>query len=97
MSECDVDIDNLLVRVHRVRGQINAIEAMLNDEAHCNDVLMQLSAATAALRSIAVIVARKQIETCVKDAVNANDEKSTDEKISEISLVVDRLLRYEKS
>ena len=38
-------------RLNRISGQINGIKKMLDDSAYCVDILVQVSAATAALYS----------------------------------------------
>lgn len=48
MKNYDIDKEKLIVRMHRVQGQLAAVNTMIENDAKCQDVLMQLSAATAA-------------------------------------------------
>lgn len=97
MDEYDIDKSKLLVRLHRVQGQLTAIDTMIQKDASCQDVLMQLSAATAALHSLAVVTAREHISRQVHHAAKVGNEECTKETVEDIDNIVDRLLRYEKA
>ena len=46
-------------------GQVGAIEKMITEDAYCPDVLIQISAAESALRSLSKVMLREHINTCV--------------------------------
>ena len=58
---------------------------------------MQLSASTAALRAVALIVAHQEISKALEEAQDAGNKKVTDKKVAELVDVVDHLMRYDKS
>ncbi len=63
-------------RLKRVEGQIRGILRMMEEEKECKDVTSQLSAARTALdRSIALIVAQN-LQQCVKDSHENNEDTS---------------------
>lgn len=63
-------------RLKRVEGQIRGILRMMEEEKECKDVTSQLSAARTALdRSIALIVA-ENLQQCVTDSHNNNEDNS---------------------
>ncbi|PNP88824.1 MULTISPECIES: metal-sensitive transcriptional regulator [Gardnerella] len=97
MSEYNIDKSKMMIRLHRICGQVQAIENMIENDAYCTDVLMQLSATTAALRSVAVLVARAQISECLEDVSYSDNAELLDKKTSEVIKVVDRLMKYDKS
>lgn len=48
-------------RLKRIRGQIVAVERMLNEERRCLDIVQQLSAATSALKKVTELVLTDEI------------------------------------
>lgn len=75
MKNYDIDKEKLIVRMHRVQGQLAAVNTMIENDAKCQDVLMQLSAATAALHSLAVIVAREHVNKEIHESVKLVPKK----------------------
>ncbi len=49
-------------RLHKLSGQLNAIERMIGDKRTCSDVLNQISAVRAGLDNVAVIVFQKELQ-----------------------------------
>lgn len=70
-------------RLRRVSGQVNAVQRMIDDDAYCVDILMQLSAAVGALKKVSTIVLENHVKTCVRDAVEAGGQKQ-EEKLQEL-------------
>ncbi|MDK7192139.1 metal-sensitive transcriptional regulator [Gardnerella vaginalis] len=97
MSDYNIDKEKMLVRLHRVCGQVHAVENMVEKGEDYNNILMQLSASTAALRAVALIVAHQEISKALDEAQNAADKRVTDKKVAELVDVVDHLMRYDKS
>ena len=65
----------LLNRLNRIEGQIRGLKEMLQNDAYCTDILVQVSAATAALNSFSKELLATHIKTCVADNIrNGNDE-----------------------
>lgn len=54
-------------RLHRVQGQLRAIDRMLDEGAECQQVLRQIAAASTALRKLGVQVAVDGLQHCVRD------------------------------
>lgn len=59
----------LRTRCRRVSGQIAGIEAMIEEERYCPEVLTQLSAAIAALEKVGYILLRDHVHHCVADGI----------------------------
>ena len=75
MSDYNIDKEKMLVRLHRVCGQVHAVENMIEKGEDYTNILMQLSASTAALRAVALIVAHQEISKALEAAQNASDQK----------------------
>ncbi len=52
---------------------------MLDDNRYCGDVLVQLSAAESAVRSVAAIVLQNHLETCVVEQIQRGNVEVVDE------------------
>ncbi|MDQ2849082.1 MAG: metal-sensitive transcriptional regulator [Actinomycetota bacterium] len=63
---------------------------MVDNGRYCIDVLDQLSAVTAAIDAIAVLVLSDHINACVRHAIESSD---TDEKVTELITAIRRYVR----
>ena len=70
---------DLSQRINRVIGQLNGVQAMLNENRYCGDVLIQLAAAESAVRSIAIKVLHDHLETCVVEQIQQGHTEVIDE------------------
>ena len=69
-----------LNRLRSVRGHVDAVIRMIEEDAYCIDVIKQISAVRAALDRVGRLELRKHFETCFAQAVRAgNDRKVVDE------------------
>lgn len=67
------ELRNLKSRIHRIVGQLNGIEKMLDDNRYCGDLLIQVSAVESALQSVGYILLQEHLESCVREAVKSDD------------------------
>lgn len=56
-------------RLKRVEGQIRGLQKMIEDDRYCVDILIQLSAAQAALKKIGFSVLERHTKSCVSRAI----------------------------
>jgi DNA-binding FrmR family transcriptional regulator len=84
--------DDVQKRLRRIEGQIRGLQAMVENDRYCIDVLGQISAATKALESVAVLLLDEHLRHCVADAVAAGGSEA-DHKITEATAAVARLLK----
>jgi len=84
--------DDLLLRLRRIEGQVRGLQQMVEEDRYCIDVLTQISAATKALQSVAVGMFDDHLRHCVAEAV-ARGGKDADEKLTEASAAVERLVK----
>lgn len=71
-------------RLKRAEGQIRGIIKMIENKEYCLDIFQQISAVCGALKSVNAVILENHIQTCVKDAMNSNDKKTINQKISEL-------------
>lgn len=84
--------DQVLKRLRRIEGQVRGLQRMVEDDRYCIDILEQVSAATRALQSVALLLLDEHLGHCVSDAVKAGGEEA-DAKLSEASAAIARLVR----
>jgi DNA-binding FrmR family transcriptional regulator len=65
---------------------------MVSDDAYCIDVLTQVSAATKALESVALLLLEEHLSHCVADAIQAGGDDA-EVKVREASAAIARLVR----
>lgn len=73
-----------LTRLRRIRGQIEGVERMIEEKRYCMDIVTQIRATMAALKSVEGLVMERHIRHCVKDAIGAKNERVTEERIEEL-------------
>lgn len=79
-------------RLRRVEGQIRGIAKMIEDDKYCIDVLTQISAASSALRNVALNLLDDHLDSCVTHAITeGGDEASV--KLAEASAAIARLVQ----
>lgn len=72
----------LLNRLKRIEGQIRGIEAMIEKDAYCNDVLIQSAAVNAAVNAFNRELLASHIHTCVARDLRAGNEEVVDELVA---------------
>jgi DNA-binding FrmR family transcriptional regulator len=60
----------LIARLRKIRGQVQAIEAMLEADADCPEVLMQVVSARRALKSFGDVLIHSHLHDCIEHAAN---------------------------
>lgn len=72
----------LINRLSRIEGQIRGIRGMVEKNAYCTDILVQVSAVTAALNAFNKELLASHIKSCVKRDLKAGKDETVDELIS---------------
>jgi len=81
-----------LKRLRRIEGQVRGIAKMVEDDKYCIDVLTQVSAATKALQSVALLLLDDHMGHCLVEAARAGGAEQ-DVKLKEASEAIARLVR----
>ena len=82
----------VLARLRRVEGQVRGLSRQVEQETYCIDVLTQVSAATRALESVALLLMEDHLSHCVAHAVAEGGEVA-DAKLKEATAAIARLVR----
>jgi DNA-binding FrmR family transcriptional regulator len=90
MAEGHPDHTENILRLRRIRGQIDGIEKMITDRRYCPDIMNQLRAASSAIKAVETQVMSRHLRHCVTAAIESRDSKSTDAKITEILALFNR-------
>lgn len=70
---------DLINRLNRIEGQIRGIKGMVEKDAYCPDILIQVAAANAALNSFNKVLLANHIKTCVTNDIREGREETVDE------------------
>ena len=70
---------DLLNRLSRIEGQVRGIRGMIEREAYCTDVLIQVSAVNAALNSFNKVLLSGHIKNCVSQDILSGKNDTVDE------------------
>ncbi len=76
-------------RLSRVIGHLEAIRGMVESDRDCSEVLTQLAAVKAAVNSIGRAVLKEHISHCIVEAVQSGDEQA----IAELNAALDRFMK----
>ena len=81
----------LVRRLNRVVGQVQGIARMVEEDRYCIDLLVQLSAAQAALGQVSLQLIEDHTKGCVRRAIR--DGEGEEEVIEELMDVLKRLAK----
>ena len=70
---------SLIHRLNRIEGQVRGIRGMLEKDAYCVDILVQVAAVNSALNSFTRELLGQHIRTCVADDIRAGNDEVVDE------------------
>ncbi|MGB3329963.1 MAG: metal-sensitive transcriptional regulator [Thermomicrobiales bacterium] len=83
------DKAKLLARLRRTEGQVRGVARMIEEDKYCIDVLTQISAITASLRSVGLLVLQDHIRGCVLDS----PEDDREARLDELNLAIERFTK----
>lgn len=73
---------DLIHRLNRIEGQVRGIKGMVERDAYCTDILVQVAAVNAALNSFNKVLLANHIKTCVTRDIRAGKEETVDELVT---------------
>lgn len=85
----DKEYKDLMNRLSRIEGQVRGIKGMLEKDAYCPEILVQVSAVNAALNSFNKVLLANHIRTCVADDIRDGKDETVDELVK----VLQKLMR----
>ena len=78
----EADRKKLINRLKRIEGQIRGIIGMLENDAYCNDILIQSAAVNAAVNSFNKELLENHIRTCVARDIREGKDETIDELVA---------------
>lgn len=73
---------DLINRLNRLEGQIRGIKGMVEKDAYCTDILIQVEAVKAAMNSFTKVLLSNHIKSCVTEDIKAGKEETVDELVA---------------
>ena len=83
------EFKSLMTRLKKIEGQIRGIEGMLEKNAYCPDILIQVSAVSSAMASFNKELLGNHIRSCVAEDIR----QGNDETIEELVKVLQKLMK----
>lgn len=80
--------DDILTRLRKIEGQMRGLARMVEEDQYCIDILTQITAASNALKKVAVGLLEDHIRHCV-----ANQTEDGKDMIKEATSAIDRLVK----
>ena len=74
----------LLNRLKRIEGQVRGIQAMIEKDSYCNDILIQSAAVSAAMNAFNKEILASHIHSCVVRDIRAGNDEVVDELVTTI-------------
>ncbi len=85
----EAEYKKLINRLNRIEGQVRGIKGMVENDSYCTDILIQVSAVTAALNAFNRELLSNHIHSCVADDIR----NGKDETIDELVMTLQKLMK----
>ena len=74
------EYDALIRRLNRIEGQVRGVRGMVEKDAYCTDILVQVSAIQSALNGFSRTLLSSHVKSCVVEEIkNGDADKAVDE------------------
>ena len=78
----------LMNRLRRIEGQVRGIQNMLEQDAYCPEIMIQVSAVNQALNSFNKVLLAEHIKSCVVRDIKADKTETIDELVETLQKVM---------
>lgn len=82
------ELKSLLNRLSRIEGQVRGVRKMVETDAYCTDILIQVSAVNAALNAFKSELLANHIRTCVKNDIENGSDEATEDLITTLQKIL---------
>jgi DNA-binding FrmR family transcriptional regulator len=72
-----MDAENLHKRLHRIAGQIKAIDKMIDEDVPCENILIQINAVKKAVHKAGQVVLEGHLQHCVREGIEHGNADKT--------------------
>lgn len=83
------DTKQVLNRLSRAIGHLEAVKKMVEEGQDCSQVLIQLAAVKSALNNTGKIILKDHINHCIVEAVETGDKKA----LEDLSAAIDQFMK----
>lgn len=84
----DTEKEAIINRFRIIRGHVNGIEKMIEGGKECADIMVQMTAVTASMAKVKIMICKHMVEQCIDKAlVEEKDIKK------EITKILDNILK----
>lgn len=83
------DTQEIIHRLSRAIGHLEAVRRMVEEERDCSEVLIQLAAVKSAINNTGKVILKDHINHCIVDAVETGAQKALDD----LSTAIDRFIK----
>lgn len=80
---------NVINRLARAIGHLEAVKKMVEEDCDCSEVLIQLAAVKSAINNTGKIILKDHINHCIVDAVESGNQKALDD----LSAAIDKFMK----
>ena len=87
-SRSEQEKKDLMNRLRRIEGQVRGVQKMLESDAYCPDIMVQVSAINCALNSFNKQLLSSHIKSCVADDIRAGKDETVDELVETLQKVM---------
>lgn len=77
-------------KLNRIAGQVEGVKRMIEERRYCPDILTQLRAIRAAIRTVEANILETHLGHCVAEAMSHGSKKEKDQKIAELKDIFKR-------
>ena len=84
----DKEYKDLMNRLKRIEGQVRGVQNMLENDAYCPDIMVQVSAINCALNSFNKQLLASHIRSCVVDDIKQGKDQTIDELVQTLQKVM---------
>lgn len=77
-------------RLRRIEGQIKGIQKMVEEDKFCGDILIQVSAARAALNSVGGIILENYMKGCLMNYLQGSTKEE------DLDKLIETMIKYSK-
>ena len=82
------EFKSLMNRLKRIEGQVRGVEKMLENDAYCPDILIQVSAINSALNSFNKELLASHMKSCVVNDIRAGKDEVIDELVTTLQKIM---------
>lgn len=71
-------------RLRKIEGQVRGVQKMLDNDASCSDVLIQIAAIKSAVNKVGTLVFENHAQECLRNSFDGYDDSENVEELMKI-------------